>query len=400
MKRNFLTTLAALLATICGATLCCAQTVIDSMDEITFKASSDKAKFGMMEGKTGKALRFNFEADSKSAFISNRLRGEPSWDKAAGFSFWLKGDGSENFGGLQLIWNEDYALRYDYAFPLSNKEWHKVVVPWRDLVPVLPAATALIGADGNAPSKLSQLWFGKWWYWGNYPAHSYSVDDIRLEAEIPLDNTDYQPKAAPLARVQARLKAGQPITIVTMGDSLTDFRHWANRETNWPTLLKNQLKAKFGCEVTIINPAIGGTQLRQNVALIPTWISQAPQPDLVTVCFGFNDWDAGMHGEQFYAALKDAIDRIRRVTGGKADVLLITTAPSVERWDTLAELAEAVRRAAREKNTGLADTYTAFHATPQPDAARFFVHDKVHLSPAGHGLVAQNVLQALSHQAR
>ena len=49
----------------------------------------------------------------------------------------------------------------------------------------------------------------------------------------------------PLARVLAKLKAGQPITVVTMGDSLTDTHHWANRETNWPALLKEQLEAKY-----------------------------------------------------------------------------------------------------------------------------------------------------------
>ena len=34
-----------------------------------------------------------------------------------------------------------------------------------------PKAKPLGTPGGNPPSKLSGLWFGKWWYWGDYPAH-------------------------------------------------------------------------------------------------------------------------------------------------------------------------------------------------------------------------------------
>ena len=90
--------------------------------------------------------------------------------------------------------------------------------------------------------------------------------------------------------MQAKLKAGKPITMVTMGDSLTDVRHWANRQSNWPAFVAAQLKKEFGSEVTIVNPAIGGTELKQNLVLIPRWLATTPQPDLVTICFGHNDW--------------------------------------------------------------------------------------------------------------
>ena len=32
-------------------------------------------------------------------------------------------------------------------------------------------------------------------------------------------------------------------------------------------------------KVAVINPAIGGTQLRQNLVLMPRWLQQAPEPD-------------------------------------------------------------------------------------------------------------------------
>ena len=108
--------------------------------------------------------------------------------------------------------------------------------------------------------------------------------------------------------------------------------------------------------MTIVNPAIGGTQLRQNLVLIPRWLDVAPEPDLVTIFFGGNDWDAGMRGEEFRRGCDDAVDRIRRATKGKADVLILTTNPAASRWTEATELAEACRLAARDRNAGLADT--------------------------------------------
>ena len=50
----------------------------------------------------------------------------------------------------------------------------------------------------------------------------------------------------------------------------------------------------YGSEVKLINPAIGGTTLSQNVILTPRWLQETPAPDLVTIWFGGNDWDTGV----------------------------------------------------------------------------------------------------------
>src|SRR5205823_263249 len=154
--------------------------------------------------------------------------------------------------------------------------------------------------------------------------------------------------------------------------------HWANRELAWPEILADQLKAKFAAAVTVVNPAIGGTQLRQNLVLIPSWLARTSEPDLVTIFFGFNDWDAGMRGEQFDRTCRDAVERIRRATKGKADVMILTTNPAVSRWTEAAELADACRRSARARNAGLADTERAFHEAGKDDRNRLFVRDSVH----------------------
>jgi len=401
MKKRCLINIVLFAAMPCAFQSHCAEApVLDAMEAVQFKQPKEKAKLELVEGKDGKALKFSFENACMNAFSFGKVKGAPEWDAAAGLSFWVKGDGSDRLGGIQFIWNEDYSVRYGFAFRIDGTEWRKVVMPWRDLIPETCNANAKpLGAGGNAPSKLGALGFGKWWYWRDYGAHSYVIDDIRLEPAIA-DEPVSPPPAQPLQRLAAKLKAKQPVTIVTMGDSLTDFNHWANKPINWPTLLKEKLKQKYGSEVTLINPAIGGTELRQNLVMMPRWLKQAPEPDLVTVCFSFNDWGSGMRGEMFQATLHAGVDRIRRETKGKSDVLLIDSCPAVESWETFAELAEASRKTAVAKNTALADIYKAFHEAGKTDRERLYCKDKAHLGPAGHELVAKTIFDAIEQAAK
>src|SRR5688572_2534031 len=110
--------------------------VLDTFDEMTLKAGNDKVRVEPAVGRSGKAVQVAFAAECASSFAMGRVRGRPEWDQAAGISFWVKGDGSTTMGALQFVWNDDYAVRYDAAFPIRSTEWTRVVIPWRDLIPV------------------------------------------------------------------------------------------------------------------------------------------------------------------------------------------------------------------------------------------------------------------------
>jgi lysophospholipase L1-like esterase len=365
----------------------------------------EKAPVGtvaLVEGRFGRACQFNFGTNNQSGFFTANVRPTPAWDQAAGLSFWVKGDGSTNWGGLELIDGSDYALRYGYCFPIDSTQWRKITVPWCDLVPELPQGQFVAAKTGYPPSRFGNLWFGKWFYWREFPACSFAIDQIALEPNLDLDAADYTPATVGTPRLIGRLKARQSVTIVTMGDSLTDKRHWANRSVLWAELLAGRLKATFGSEVTLVNPAIGGTQLTQNLVLMPRWLHDSPEPDLVTVWFGYNDWDAGARGPDWREKLRFAADRVRRLTKGRAEVLLITSCPTLERWETMNELAQATRDVAAEKRTGLADVAVAFHTQASDDTRRatLFAWDKTHLGEAGHRLAADTVFQALLEQNR
>jgi hypothetical protein len=78
----------------------------------------------------------------------------------------------------------------------------------------------------------------------------------------------------------------------------------------------------------------------------------------------------------------------------------MTTVPAVDRWGTMAELAEACRAAARNRNAGLADTEKAFLDAGKAEWERLFVKDRVHLSVAGHELIGGAVLTAIEQTGK
>ena len=84
-------------------------------------------------------------------------------------------------------------------------------------------------------------------------------------------------------------------------------------------MLTKELKAK-GVEANAVNAAIGGLALNHEMILMPMLLKDTPAPDLVDVWFGFNDWDNGVRGDRYKQYLSLAVDRIRRLTKGSADV--------------------------------------------------------------------------------
>ncbi len=404
MTRVWIAAIAALLAV--SSALCqAAEPLLFDFTTLKHKPSDVGTKDGsvpagtaeLVDGKFGKACKFAFVEATGTQFFTAWVNPQENWDDYEGFSFWVKGDGSKNWGGLEFIDGSDYSLRYGYCFPIDSTEWVKVTVAWSDLTPEV-AGPPVDPKTGYAPSKFRNLWFGKWVYWREYPACSYIVENMILEKKIGRTSADHAPQEPGVPRVLAKLKEGKPITIVTMGDSLTDKRHWANREKDWAEVLARRIEAKYKSKVTLVNPAIGGTTLSQNTVLIPRWIRETPEPDLVTICFGYNDWDTGVRKARFKEYVNITVDRIRRLTKGNADILIMTTCPAYDRWDTFSELCQAEYEAAKDRGAGFADLATAFHKAGSAEEAlrrEYWSWDKTHLGSAGHDLVAETVLAAI-----
>ena len=65
----------------------------------------------------------------------------------------------------------------------------------------------------------------------------------------------------------------------------------------------------------------------------------------------------------------------------------------------MAELGEATRATAAEKQTGLGDVAAAFHKHREDEAKRtaLIAWDKTHLGEGGHRLAAETVFESLQH---
>ncbi len=123
--------------------------VIATMDVPRFQAPKEHGRSEIVQGKIGKATRFHFDKDSSSTFFTSNIHGNPEWDRSAGFSFWAKGNGAAGIGGLEFIYDDDYAVRYDVGFPYKAGEWTKVMVAWDDLIPVLQGPRQAAGSAGR-----------------------------------------------------------------------------------------------------------------------------------------------------------------------------------------------------------------------------------------------------------
>ena len=181
-----------------------------------------------------------------------------------------------------------------------------------------------------------------------------------------------------------------------MGDSLTDKRHWANREVAWVDLLKDRLKENYRVGRHDRQPRdrrdAAPPEPHPDADLAREGPRARPRDDLLRrQRLGRRDAPRGVRRDR--RGRRRPRPPARR--SGKADVLILTSNPSAQRWEGLAELAEACRTAARDRNAGLADTERAFHDAGRDDHDRLFVHDRVHLSRAGHEVVAETVLKAI-----
>ena len=133
-------------ATAAGQTpqplLCDLSRVLHKPGEVTAK-DNKKIPAGTVElvdGQFGKACKFTLVESTSPQLFTAWVNPTVDWNQFDGFSFWVKGDGSKNCGGLELIDGDDYGQRYGYCFPIQSKEWVKVTVPWSDVVPELSSA--------------------------------------------------------------------------------------------------------------------------------------------------------------------------------------------------------------------------------------------------------------------
>jgi len=193
--------------------------------------------------------------------------------------------------------------------------------------------------------------------YGNKPFFAYA--DYRLASGVrwPVQ----RPQVERLQATQRKLAAGEAVTIVAFGDSITHGGEASVPELIFWRRWVSDLQAKYPrAKITAINGATGGDTTTRGLQRLQAKVLDAT-PDLVLIGFGMNDHNRrGVPLSDFERQLREMVTRIRAAT--PAEIVLFSTFPPNPHWlhgtNRMAEYAAATARVATETRCAYADVFT------------------------------------------
>ncbi|MCK6474011.1 MAG: GDSL-type esterase/lipase family protein [Planctomycetes bacterium] len=376
------------------------------------------------EGAAGRALQVHFPESDRDQFVGRSIEAGPAWDTAAGLSFWFRGDGSNGFVAVSLL-DDTFTKRYAALVSLKEKGWRRVRLRWTDFVPEVLTADWLGQPGGNMkPSDVRALWVGRWFYLQPWSRCSFALDDLCLEAVIDRPVPAPPPEAGRspgMPLTLARLKAGQPVTIAVLGDSITYGTRLDDPAAQaFPALLQRLLREKYKyVGVRVVNAGVPGIETRQGIVLLPREVAGC-RPDLVIAHFGYNDFSSmqvnripedqrkGLAEENW----RQLVARVRalpgrELEGGGAEVpevLLVATTPGADavRHHALDFFGDAARHVAGAAGCAFTEAPRQAFRTALEDGVleELFARtpkgklDVAHLNEAGHLKFAEALMKS------
>src|SRR5690242_1077181 len=123
-----------------------------------------------------------------------------------------------------------------------------------------------------------------------------------------------------MPRTDARLKAGEAVKVVCLGDSVTGVYYHTGGRRAYPEMLELALRKAFpGSDVSVINAGISGNSTSDALKRLERDVL-AHRPHLVTVMFGLNDM-VRVPKDEFQTNLTTIITKCRAIG---AEVVLCT----------------------------------------------------------------------------
>jgi lysophospholipase L1-like esterase len=165
----------------------------------------------------------------------------------------------------------------------------------------------------------------------------------------------------------------------------------------------------MGVDCQVANAGIGGHSARHGLIVLPRSMLSMPDPDLVCIMYGANDCKAanppfektGFSEAAFARNLEALVDQVRRLTGGQADVMLLSGVPRLDKpggttSGAVEAIVGAVRRVASEKKTAFCDTVPAFLSLTAAEKQQFYL-DTIHQTQAGLEFIGKLVFESLAN---
>lgn len=137
-----------------------------------------------------------------------------------------------------------------------------------------------------------------------------------------------------LSRTQARLRAGQPLSIGVSGDSISyglnasGVTGAAPAMPSYPELAAAQLQSRCGSEVAVRNRAIPGWSVTHGLADLSAW--QADPPHLMIVAYGMND--VGRRDPAWFQAQTRALLKRLHEMAPQTEVILVAPMIGYHEW--------------------------------------------------------------------
>ena len=347
------------------------------------------------------------------AALDGRVAREPQRYK--GLAFHVRGDGSGLYGALAIgpagegSWQHGFVSPRLTAcvayFPLKDTNWHRVVIPWEQFL-AEGQHPGIAREGGFSPADIRVIRIGhRWKYWRNYhafPRHHYEIDHIELVESLPETPEPERDDDAPLALralgdVLAKLRAGEQVRILCVGDSITAGAGTTAGQRYWD-LLQPRLRQHFGNEQIVVEGwGIGGATLLDMLPWM-RWQMHIDPPDLVTLMFGTNDSNA-YPPEFFGRCLEQYLDRTPAITDGRTAVVPFTTIPGLKDWYGKTDAyAQVVRQVAQRRELAYVDLNREFKARGEQAIEPRFA-DGAHLNAPAHEAAAPTGVQLLTERA-
>lgn len=335
------------------------------------------------------ALALEFKRVPKAGYANVIL---PVNDKLAkdgakydGIVLKVKGDGSTTYG-LVEIRTDGYKNIFQATFPLGSTQWRDVPVRWDEFF-------QMNDSEPDARMNLagiSNFSFGSRADWGDA---KYEVKSIALAGIPARERRRAAAGTERLARSLEKLKEGQPVTIVALGDSIT-FGTKVPAEERPAKLYFNIVargleKSFAGAKVTTVNAGVGGDTIAEGLVRIGHQVAPS-KPDLVMVLLGANDAMYGFPDSRVRSTMSELIDRLIESAPG-ADVLILGPAPISDKAGIPERYDAVFEKLASERNVAYFNLTPPLKALDKADYKNVFA-DNVHWAAYGHEVVGRAIL--------
>ncbi len=381
--------------------------LFDAMDDASaWKWGKKKPAISVTQETVGNvsAITVKVNEGKNFAIALRTFAPDKSWDSFDGMVLRVRGDGSRNFGCIRMQcggWTKGYVAN----FPLADTNWHDVKMAWSDFVPATHSVPALGSATGYKPSNVNLFALGKSWNFNTShksPAITFSVDSIKLVKGIK--GSRKRVTLAKLPRVSlvvAKMKAGKPVTLLALGDSITWGTSAGGNANAYPKLVADRLRAHFkNSKITVLSAAIGGSTTAKG----RQWMMRDvvdKQVDLVTAMFGYNEKcgkpeDRAKRTAEFTANLAIYVEEVAGLMDSPPAAVFLATVPGRQtHWETLDCYAEGIRKLkTKHRNITVADVGAHMKALGKEKYRRFMA-DEAHPNAEGHKQIAKVVFEAI-----